>query len=329
MTTKAPGKSHRKGITLLEVADMFRDNDAARDWLEAQRWPDGPYCPSCGSFNVQRNIKHKTMTHRCRECMTGKSKTMFTLRKGTVMEGTKMPYRAWAVGIYLFTTNIKGVSSMRLHRELGISQKSAWFMLHRLRKAYEIEVGPFSGPVEVDESHFGGLRKNMQNARRKELAGTGRGAVGKTAVVGAKDRETKAVAARVVDDTEKPTLLGFIAEHAAPGAKVFTDEAKAYEGMPFEHEAVKHSTSEYVRGQANINGMESFWAMMKRGYKGIYHKMSPKHLDRYVSEFAGRHNVREQDTIDQMSGVVTGMAGKRLRYDDLIADNGRDSGARQ
>ena len=327
--TKAPGKSHRKGITLLEVADMFRDNDAARDWLEAQRWPNGPYCPSCGSFNVQCNIKHKTMTHRCRECMTGKSKTMFTLRKGTVMEGTKMPYRAWAVGIYLFTTNIKGVSSMRLHRELGISQKSAWFMLHRLRKAYEIEVGPFSGPVEVDESHFGGLRKNMQNAKRKELAGTGRGAVGKTAVVGAKDRETKAVAARVVDDTEKPTLQGFIAEHAAPGAKVFTDEAKAYQGMPFEHEAVKHSTSEYVRGQAHINGMESFWAMMKRGYKGIYHKMSPKHLDRYVSEFAGRHNVREQDTIDQMSGVVTGMAGKRLRYDDLIADNGRDAGARQ
>ena len=163
-------------------------------------------------------------------------------------------------------------------------------------------------------------------AKRKELEG--RGAVGKAAVVGTKDRASNKVVARTVEATDKPTLQGFIGEHTAPGATVYTDEAKAYEGMPFEHEAVCHSVGEYVRGQAHTNGMESFWSMLKRGYYGTYHKMSPKHLDRYVTEFSGRHNVREADTVDQMAGVVVGMTGKRLRYDDLIADNGRDSGAR-
>ena len=306
---------------------MFRDEDTARDWIAEQRWPDGPYCPKCGSFNVQSEIAHKTMTHRCRDCMSGKSKTMFTVRIGTVMEGTKMPYRAWAVGIYLFTTNIKGVSSMRLHRELGISQKAAWFMLHRLRLALEAEAGPFAGPVEVDETHMGGKRKNKPLRKRKELSG--RGPVDMTTVAGAKDRATNRVAARVVENTDAPTLQGFVREHVKPGATVYTDEAKAYKGMTeFDHEAVNHSVSEYVREMVSTNGMESFWAMLKRGHQGIYHKMSPKHLDRYCQEFAGRHNARDADTIDQMTVIVEGMDGKRLRYRELIADNGLDSGAR-
>ena len=186
MARKAPGKAHRKGLTFMQVADMFRDEETARDWIASERWPDGPHCPRCGSVNVQAGISHKTMTHRCRDCMTGKSKTMFSIKTGTVMEGSSLKYRAWAVGIYLFTTNIKGVSSMRLHRKLGISQKAAWFMLHRLRLAFEAETGPFSGPVEADETYIGGKRRNMSNEKRKELAGTGRGAVGKTAVVGTK-----------------------------------------------------------------------------------------------------------------------------------------------
>ena len=323
MVRKAPGKAHRKGLTFMEVADMFRDEDAAREWIEAQRWPDGPYCPKCGSFNVQSGIAHKTATHRCRECKAGTSKTMFTVRIGTVMENTRMPYRAWAVGIYLFTTNIKGVSSMRLHRELGISQKAAWFMLHRLRLAFEAEVGPFSGPVEADETYVGGKRKNKSNAERK--AATGRGAVDMDAVVGVKDRATNKVAA-----SDIPHVAGFVAEKTKIGAKAYTDDAKVYNALKpwFDHESVNHSVSEYVRGQAHTNGMESFWAMLKRGHQGIYHKFSPKHLDRYISEFAGRHNAREADTIDPMAGIVAGMAGKRLRYSDLIADNGLSSGAR-
>ena len=327
---KAPGKSHRKGLTFLQVAEMFGTEESAITWLEQERWPTGPHCPKCGSLNVQAGIKHKTMTHRCRDCMTGKSKTMFSLKTGTAMEGSKLPYRVWAIAIYLFMTNIKGVSSMRLHRELGIGQKAAWFMLHRLRKSFEAETGPFAGPVEADETYIGGKRKNMSNRKRKELRGTGHGAVGKAAVVGVKDRTTGQVTARHIESTDALDVAGFVGEKTKLGAKVYTDEASVYNilGPWYDHETVKHSVSEYVRGQAHTNGIESFWSMLKRGYNGTYHKMSEKHLERYVSEFAGRHNVREQDTIEQMASVVTGMVGKRVRYRDLIADNGRESGAR-
>ena len=245
MAQKAPGKAHRKGLTLLQVADMFRNETDAEKWIAVRRWPNGPHCPDCGSFHVQSGIKHKTMTHRCRDCP---DRPMFTLRKGTVMEGSKLPHRVWAIGLYLFTTNLKGVSSMKLHRELGIGQKAAWFMLHRLRRAVESGSGMFSGPVEVDETYIGGKRANMSNAQRKELAGTGRGSVGKVAVVGAKDRATKQIRSQVVTRTDAPTLQGFVVEHAAPDATVYTDEASAYEGLPMTHEAVKHSVKEYVRG---------------------------------------------------------------------------------
>ena len=186
----------------------------------------------------------------------------------------------------------------------------------------------FAGPVEVDETYMGGKRKNMSKAKRKALAGAGRGAVGKTAVVGAKDRATKHVRAKVVEHTDKPTLQGFVIQNAVPSATVYTDEARAYEELPFAHESVKHSVSEYVRGMAHVNGMESFWSMLKRAHTGTYHKMSPKHLDRYVTEFEGRHNIRDHDTIDQMGTLVRGLEGKRLTYRDLTVDNGLDSGAR-
>ena len=182
---------------------------------------------------------------------------------------------------------------MKLHRDLKISQKVAWFMLHRIREAWMPRLGyggsgrSYDGPVEVDETYMGGKRKNMSNARRKELVDTGRGAVGKTAVVGVKDRATKQVRARVVERTDKPTLQRY--EHTCPGATVYTDEAAVYEGMHFHHETVKHSASEYVRGMVHTNGMESFWGMLKRAYMGTYHKLNPKHLNRYVQEFAGKH----------------------------------------
>ncbi len=327
MAKKAPGKAHRKGLSLLEIADMFGDEGTAREWIESVRWPQGAYCPRCGSFNVQCGIKHTSQTHRCRDCP---GKPMFTVRTGSVMAGTKMPYRVWAVGVYLLSVNIKGVSSMRLHRELKIGQKAAWFMLHRLRLAFEEEPGQFAGPVEADETHMGGKRKNESNAKRKELAGAGRGAVDMTPVVGAKDRASNKVRVKVAADTTGKTLQGFVRQHTAPGATVCTDEATAYIGLgrDFDHEAVNRSVGEYVRGMDSTNGMESFRALLKRGHQGIYHKVSPKHLERYVREFAGLHNARNADTIDQMSGVAAGMAGKRLRYRDLIADNGLASGAR-
>ena len=327
MHKKAPGKSHRKGISLVEIMRRFPDDATAEAYFVEQRWPDGVACPHCGSTNVQSGTKHKTMPYRCREKECAKR---FSAKTGTVMEGSKLGFQIWMVATFLLSTNLKSVSSMKLHRDLDITQKSAWFLAHRLRRALDREGGKFSGPVEVDETYFGGKRKNMSNAKRKELAeqGAGRGTVGKVAVVGIKDRETKHVRAKVVENTDKATLQGFVVDHTAPGATVYTDEASAYEGLPFPHEAVKHSVSEYVRGMAHTNGAESFWSMLKRAHMGTFHKMSPKHLDRYVTEFAGRQNVRESDTIDQLGAMVEGMEGKRLTYEELIAPNGLDSGAR-
>ena len=244
------------------------------------------------------------------------------------MEGSKLGFQVWVIATYLMSTNLKSVSSMKLHRDLEINQRSAWFLAHRLRVALSEEGRVFSGPVEVDETYFGGKRANMSNARRKELAGTGRGAVGKVAVVGARDRATKQVAAKVVERTDAPTLQGFVIDHAAPGATVYSDDSSAYESLQFNHDTVKHSLSENVRGDVHTNGIESLWSMLKRAHKGTFHKLSPKHLDRYVQEFAARHNLREQNTIDIMSAVVVGMRGKRLRYRELIAPNGLESGAR-
>ncbi len=240
---------------------------------------------------------------------------MFSIKTGTVMEGSKLKYRIWAIGIYLFTTNIKGISSMKLHRELGIGQKAAWFMLHRLRKAYEIEVGPFSsGPVEVDETFIGGKEKNKHEDKRSHT----RGPSGKAVVVGMKDRKTNKVIAKPVPDRTKEEIHGFIREAVSPESKVYSDDHKSYLGLPYDHESVNHSVGEYVREQAHTNGVESFWALMKRGYYGTYHRISPKHLGRYVNEFSGRHNVREQDTIAQMGLLAKGMAGKRLPYKELV-----------
>ena len=327
MSQKAPGKAHRKGISLVEIMRRFPDDAMAEAYFVEQRWPNGVACPHCGSTNVQSGTKHKTMPYRCREKECAKR---FSSKTGTVMEGSKLGFQVWMIATFLLSTNLKSVSSMKLHRDLEITQKSAWFLAHRLRRALDRDGDMFAGPVEVDETYFGGKRKNMSNAKRKALAeaGVGRGAVGKTAVVGIKDRETKNVRAKVVESTDKPTLQGFVIDHTAPGATVYTDEASAYEGLPFEHESVKHSVSEYVRGMAHTNGAESFWSMLKRAHMGTFHKMSPKHLHRYLDEFAGRQNVRENDTIDQLGAMVEGMEGKRMTYDELIASNGLESGAR-
>ncbi len=325
MMKKAPGKAYRKGITLKKIMQMFPDNATSEQWFIEQRWPTGVCCPECGSMNVQSDCKHKTMPYRCREKECG---LKFSVKTGTVMEGSKIGYQDWIIAAFEIMTSLKSVSSMKLHRDLGITQKSAWFLAQRLRVALSQDGAMFAGPVEVDETYFGGKRRNMSNAKRKELADTGRGSVGKVAVVGVKDRATNQVSAKVVTSTDKETLQGFVGEHTEPGATVYSDDAVAYESLPFNHDTVKHSLSEYVKGDVHTNGIESLWSMLKRAHNGTFHKLSPKHLDRYVQEFAGRHNLREQDTIEQLAAISGGMDGKRLRYRTLIESNGLASGAR-
>ncbi len=220
------------------------------------------------------------------------------------MHGSKLPLKTWGMALYILTTNLKGVSSMKLHRDLDVTQKTAWHLAHRIRKAWKHDNQPFAGPVEVDETYIGGKERNKHESKRLRA---GRGTVGKVAVVGARDRETGRVSTAAVESRTEPS------------AQVYTDEAAAYRGLDRSHEAVSHSAREYVHGMAHTNGIESHWAMLKRGFVGVYHQMSVKHLPRYVAEFEGRHNSRPLDTMEQMSVVAHHMEGKRLRYVDLIA----------
>lgn len=322
MAYRAPGKAHRRGISLLELAEMFPDEETARKWFEAIVWPDGErYCPHCGTDN-NYECKHAKMPYRCRDC-----KRYFSVKTGTCMAQSPIPLRKWVYAIYLELTSLKGTSSMKLHRDLGVRQATAWFMLQRIRESFADD-GPkvrFDGPVEVDETFIGGLEENKHDSKKLKA---GRGGVGKTAVVGAKDRKTGKVSAKVVKNRDKETLQEFVAEHVEPGAAVYTDEYPGYKGLP-NHETVNHSVREYVAGHVHTQGVESFWSMLKRAHKGVYHKLSPKHLQRYVNQFAGRHNIREFDTLEQMALVTEGLAGKRLTYDALVADNGLDSFARE
>ena len=322
MAKKAPGKAHREGLTIVELMDMFPTEEAATEWFESVVWPDGRHCSKCGSVRT-REASHRKMPYWCTDC-----RSYFSVKTGTAMQRSKVPLRKWAIAVYLCLTNLKSVSSMKLHRDLGVTQATAWFMLQRIREAWaEDDDDQFDGPVEVDETYFGGERRNMSKSKRAAM-NKSRGPVGKTAVVGVKDRDSNEVRAEVVQRTNGATLQGFIREHVEPGSTVYTDDAAAYRGMQdFEHEAVNHTVSEYVRGMAHTNGIESFWAMLKRAHDGTFHKMSPKHLQRYVSEFAGKHNIRDSGTIVQMRDTVARLVGRNLLYRDLIADNGLPSGS--
>ena len=248
---KAPGKFYRKGITLLEITRQFDTPEKGEAWFIEQRWSNGIACPHCGSVNVAIIASRNPQPFRCRDC-----RKHFSIKTDTVLQSSNISLDKWAIAFYLYMTNLKGVSSMKLHRDLGITQKSAWHMAHRIRETLAVTGNKFVGPVEVDETYIGGKERN-KHADKKLRAG--RGPVGKTAVVGMKDRETGQIASQVVEHTDAPTLQGFVERNTELDATVYTDDARAYRGLPRHHEAVKHSVSEYVRGMAHTNGMESHW----------------------------------------------------------------------
>lgn len=309
MAQQALGKHYRKGLTLVEIFKMFPDDKAAENWFVEVRWPEGAHCPYCGSDNVQSGAKHKSMPYRCRSNTCGKR---FSVKTKTAMESSNLGYQVWAIATYLLTTSLKSVSSMKLHRDLGVTQKTAWHLAHRIRKSFENGDQNFNGIVEADESYFGGLEKNKHKDKKLNA---GRGAVGKKAVAGLKDRDTNQVTAKVIENTKRKTLYDFIGDNVKQGSTVCTDDFMSYRNMNgYNHQFVKHSVGENVDENTHINGMESFWSVLKRA-----HKISHKHLDQYVTEFVGRHNSRRLDTIDQMKSIVLGMVGKRLKYGDLIS----------
>jgi transposase-like protein len=299
-------------ISTFQLFAMIPDAETARKVLESRLWPNGVRCPVCGTGD--RITTRKNGFYRCNQC-----KEDFTVRTGTIFERSHVPLHKWIYAMYLVVTARKGISSMQLAKEIGVTQKTAWFMLGRLREACGTDIGKLSGIIEIDEVYLGGKDANRHAHKRQNL---GRGTAGKTVVLGMRERGGRTKAKRV-PGTDNATLFPEIYRSVEAGSRIQTDEYASYKGLgwSFIHETVNHSAGEYARDDVTTNGIEAVWAVLKRGIYGTFHHVSEKHLSRYLSEFTFRLNEGnvERHTLQRLESFVDGVAGKRLTYKALIA----------
>ncbi len=298
--------------SLPQILNHFKDQTTCIKFLEKQRWGDKPACPHCG------NVGAYTLNDGRYKCKAKECHKKFSVTVGTVFENSKIKLNIWFAAIYLATAHKKGISSLQLHRDLGVTQKTAWFMLHRIREMLrEKQPSLLTGTVQVDETFVGGKNKN-RHADKKVKNSQGRSVDDKTPVFGLINEGN--VNTKVVPDTKAKTLKPIIAEMVEKGAIIVSDEWGSYKGLStdYQHEVVKHNEGKFMHNGFHTNSIEGFWSLLKRGIFGIYHYASPKHLSRYCDEFSYRYNTREINDADRFAASLTHVEG-RLTYKQLIS----------
>jgi transposase-like protein len=301
--------------TLQEAVVYFADPVNCRDYLVARRWPNGVTCPRCGSKDMLFLEKYNRW-----HCRAKHDAPQFTLKTGTIMEDSPIGLDKWLMAMWQIVNCKNGISSYEIHRAIGVTQKSAWFLDHRIRLALTMgSFNRFSGQIEADETFIGGKARNMHASKRAKRI-TGTGGKDKTPVIGILERGSKGtskVHVKVVPTTKKKALQSELRQHVLAGSALFTDSLKSYEGLDeFQHEVVDHAV-EYVRGEVHTNGLENFWSLLKRSIKGTYVSVEPFHLFRYLDEQTYRYNNRRMTDPERLDIAVRHIVGKRLTYDQL------------